>query len=122
MDLNPGPSYAYVSRVDVFQIPPTYPVYRQQVFGGGGGGQSEFLVSDLKPFNRYHLSIFAIDRRSLATSKPFTLEVQTGVANGNHDEKVISSCAQAYFWSHLTSETRLQQIFSKKVSAPIRQD
>jgi hypothetical protein len=64
--------------VDIFQQSPSVSDFRQLVFGG----EPEFLVTGLKPDYRYRLSIFAVDRLSLATSKPFTLEVRTNKTNG----------------------------------------
>jgi hypothetical protein len=63
------------SRVDVFSMSRKETDFRQLVFIGAD--KTDFEISDLKSDNRYRLAIAAIDRKTLAASRSFGLEVQT---------------------------------------------
>jgi hypothetical protein len=63
------------SRVDVFSMSRKETDFRQLVFIGAD--KPDFEISDLKSDNRYRLAIAAVDRKTLAASRSFGLEVQT---------------------------------------------
>ena len=78
------PVMAMYFRIDVLDL--TESTLRQLVFDETPdrvtSGQADFLVPDLVADFRYRMTIFAVDRRSLATSRPVILDVQIKEAKG----------------------------------------
>jgi hypothetical protein len=78
------------SRVDVFSMSRKETDFRQLVFTGAD--KTDFEISDLKSDNRYRLAIAAIDRKTLAASRSFGLEVQTNKTEKKFKVKPMNIC------------------------------